>query len=74
MIGCATPGPVARQIPPRPADLAAPCGAGPDYPPGEALLAELLEIVRQREGAAAVCRARHAALVKAWPAAGAPQP
>jgi hypothetical protein len=74
LIGCGTPAPIARQIPPPPADLAEACGAGPDYPQGEVLLADLLEVIRQREGAAADCRARHAALVKAWPAAGAPQP
>ena len=52
LIGCATPAPIARQVPPPPADLAEPCGAGPGYPPGEALLADLLEVMRQREGAA----------------------
>lgn len=78
LIGCATPAPIARQIPPPPADLAHPCDAGPEFPvlePGAYIpLGALLEIARLRESAAAVCRARHAALVKGWPAAGAPQP
>jgi hypothetical protein len=64
---CATlPAPPTRPEPPPPA-LAAPCDAGPDYPEGDPRLADLLEVVRQREVAAADCRARHKALADAWP-------
>jgi hypothetical protein len=54
-------------IAPPPADLAADCAAGPDYPASDVRLDELLDIQAQREAAAADCRRRHAALVKAWP-------
>lgn len=52
---------------PPPPSLAAECSAGPDYPAGDTTLGELLEIMAQREAAAADCRARHRALVRAWP-------
>jgi hypothetical protein len=55
------------QILPPPADLAAACDAGPDYPVGDVPLDQLLDVVAQREVSAAICRARHAALLKAWP-------
>lgn len=53
--------------------MAMACDPGPPFPalePGQVLpLGTLLEIARQREAAAAVCRAKHAALIRAWPAA-----
>lgn len=52
--------------PPPPA-LAAPCDPGPAYPPGDPRLADLLDVVAQREAAAADCRDRHKGLVQAWP-------
>lgn len=64
--GCAVQAPI-RQIDPPPADLAIRCEAGPDYPAGGARLADVLDIVGKREAAAADCRARHRALVAAWP-------
>lgn len=66
---CATPPdrtPKWRPDPP-PAALAAPCDEGPAYPDGAVRLADLMEIKRQREAAAADCRARQQALVRAWP-------
>jgi hypothetical protein len=64
--GCAVQAPI-RQIDPPPADLAIRCEAGPDYPTTGARLADVLDIVGKREAAAADCRARHRALVAAWP-------
>jgi hypothetical protein len=64
--GCAMQAPM-RTIEPPPADLAIRCEAGPDYPAGGARLADVLDIVGKREAAAADCRARHRALVAAWP-------
>lgn len=52
--------------PPPPA-LAAPCDEGPPYPQGDPRLADLLDVVAQREAAAADCRDRHKGLVRAWP-------
>jgi hypothetical protein len=63
---CALQAPI-RQIDPPPPDLAIRCEAGPDYPAGGARLADVLDIVGKREAAAADCRARHRALVAAWP-------
>lgn len=63
--GCATPGPILR--PELPPELAAPCEPGPGYPEGAVPLAELLDVVAQREAAAAECRSRHRGLVAAWP-------
>ena len=63
---CALQAPI-RQIDPPPADLAIRCEAGPDYPTTGARLADVLDIVGKREAAAADCRARHRALVAAWP-------
>ena len=79
LTGCAAPPATSlRQIEPPPADLAEPCCAGPPYPvlPAGGVIPyrQLNDIQEQREAAAAVCRARHDRLVKAWPAAGAPQP
>lgn len=66
--GCAVQAPILRAIDPPPAALAAPCTAGPDYPrAASAPLAQVLDVVAARESAAADCRARHAALVSAWP-------
>ena len=68
LIGCATPAPITRPIDPPPPAVAAPCVAGPDYPQAaSAPLRTVLEVVAAREAAAADCRARHAALVSAWP-------
>ncbi len=64
--GCAVQAPM-RSIDPPPADLAIRCEAGPDYPAAGARLADVLDIVGKREAAAADCRARHRALVAAWP-------
>jgi hypothetical protein len=48
--------------------MAAPCAAGPEFPKAaSAPLKDVLEIAEAREAAAADCRARHAALVSAWP-------
>lgn len=52
---------------PPPASLTAPCDAGPDYPQGDTTLGALLQVVAEREAAAAECRARHRGLVNAWP-------
>lgn len=67
--GCAVPAPTTRPsaVQPAPAALAAACVAGPAYPAASAPLGEVLDIVAAREAAAADCRARHAALVSAWP-------
>ena len=66
--GCAAPAPIRAPIEPPAAALAAPCWPGPEYPEGvDVPLGQLLEIVAQREIAAAECRARQAALVRAWP-------
>jgi len=68
LIGCGVPARITRPHDPPPAALAMPCSAGPDYPQGaSAPLADVLKVVEAREGAAADCRARHAALVSAWP-------
>lgn len=66
LTGCAVQAPM-RTIDPPPADLAIRCEAGPDYPTTGARLADVLDIVGKREAAAADCRARHRALVAAWP-------
>lgn len=66
LIGCAVQAPMTRIEPPPP-DLAVRCEAGPDYPAAGARLADVLDIVGKREAAAADCRARHRALVSAWP-------
>lgn len=66
--GCATPAQTSKLPEPPPAALAAPCQPGPDYPrAASAPLREVLDVVAARETAAADCRARHAALVSAWP-------
>lgn len=67
LAGCATPAVTTRPIDPPPPALAAPCVAGPAYPAGDVPLGDLVDIVAAREAAAADCRARHAALVSAWP-------
>lgn len=60
-----------RQIEPPPADLAAPCWAGPPLPalpPGGVIpYGRLSAIQEEREAAAKDCRDRHDGLVKAWP-------
>lgn len=66
--GCAPLARTSKPPDPPPAALAAPCQAGPEYPQGaSAPLADVLDVVAARETAAADCRARHAALVSAWP-------
>lgn len=70
LTGCGTPAPIRAPIDPPPAGLAALCWAGPAWPAGEATLGQLVEVMLQREAAAADCRARHAALVRAWPGQG----
>ena len=69
LIACASPVSTSRPvaIDPPPAALSAPCAAGPAYPAASAPLGQVLDIVAARETAAADCRARHAALVNAWP-------
>jgi hypothetical protein len=47
---------------PPPANLAADCLEGPDYPAGDLPLGEVLEIAAGREKAAADCRLRHRGL------------
>jgi len=64
---CALLPPAPAKIDPPPPGLASPCPTGPDYPPGDVPLGALLDTVAQREAAAAECRAKHAALVAAWP-------
>lgn len=66
LTGCAQQA-LTPRIDPPPPDLAVRCEAGPDYPAGGARLADVLDIVGKREAAAADCRARHRALVAAWP-------
>lgn len=68
LTACAGPVPISPAIDPPPASLAAPCSAGPAYGEGDGItLGELLQIVAQREAAAAECRARLDRLVRAWP-------
>lgn len=72
LTACAAPAPIQRWINPPPADLALACDPGPPLPelgPGETMpLGDLVAIAKQREAAAKVCRARHAGLVRSWPA------
>lgn len=67
LTACAAPVPTLVRPDRPPIELASPCAAGPDYPAGDPRLADLLDVVAQREAAAADCRARHRALVRAWP-------
>ena len=64
--GCSST-PVLVRPEPLPHELVESCSAGPDYPPGDVPVLDVLETVRLREMAAADCRARHEALVRAWP-------
>ena len=64
--GCSST-PVLVRPEPLPPELVESCSAGPDYPPGDVPVLDVLETVRLREMAAADCRARHEALVRAWP-------
>lgn len=68
LTGCASLQTTVAPIDPPPPNLASPCAAGPDYPPGTVSLGALLDTVARREAAAAECRSKHAELVKAWPA------
>lgn len=69
LMGCAVPAPITRLVVPAPPPqaLAAECSAGPGWPSGDVPLGDLLDVVAQRERAAADCRARHRGLVDAWP-------
>lgn len=68
LTACAAPAPTRPTIDPPPANLAAPCWQGPDWPAGGVVtLGQLLDVVAGREAAAAECRARQGGLVKAWP-------
>lgn len=68
LTGCAVRAPTSSRVEPPPSALSAPCSAGPDYPQAaSAPLRQVLDVVAARETAAADCRARHAALVSAWP-------
>lgn len=49
---------------PPPAELAADCTAGPDYPAGDMPLADLLDTVQAREKAATDCRLKHRGLAR----------
>lgn len=50
-----------------PASLDRPCLSGPALPDRDVTVAELLELMAQREAAARECRARAAGLRAAWP-------
>ena len=64
--GCAAPVQTSALPDALPANLTAPCLAGPPWPEGDqATIGELIEIALERETAAAECRARHARLVRA---------
>lgn len=68
LTGCATRAPTSSRVEPPPAALATLCSAGPEYPQAaSAPLRQVLDVIAARETAAADCRARHAALVSAWP-------
>lgn len=68
LISCGTPAPIRVPSSPPPAELAAPCWAGPAWLQGEGVtIGAMVETMLQREAAAAECRARHGALVRAWP-------
>ena len=71
LLGCAgQPVTVRPPIDPPPANLAAECWAGPAWPDGATTVGQLLEVALAREAAAAECRAKHRALVQAWPRSG----
>lgn len=62
---CAPLAPMVIRPEPPPAALAQACEPGPGWPDGDvAPLGALIEIVRQREAAAAECRARHRGLAR----------
>lgn len=66
--GCATRQVLVRAlVDPLPANLAAPCEAGPPIPEGNTRLAAALTVWQAREAAAAECRDRHRRTVEAWP-------
>lgn len=56
--------PVLHRPDPPPANLAAECVAGPDYPAGDMRLADVLDTVQAREKAAAECRMKHRGLAE----------
>lgn len=61
--GCATLAPTTVRPEPPPPSLVQACEPGPALPAGDPVpLGELLDAVRQRESAAAECRARHRGL------------
>jgi len=59
--------PVSPGLTPIPASLDRPCFPGPALPAGDVTVAELLEIMAQREAAARECRARVEGLRAGWP-------
>lgn len=65
---CGTPQVTVIRPDPPPPSLSAPCQSGPVIPATDTSLADLLQLIAGREAAAAECRARHRALVQAWPA------
>lgn len=68
LIGCGSPVQILPVNDPPPANLAQTCWAGPAWPEGRDVpFGEFYEIAVQREAAATECRAKHRALVTAWP-------
>lgn len=64
--GCAQQ-PASSTLPVIPAALDRPCLPGPALPDGAVSVADLLEILAQREAASRECRARVQGLRAAWP-------
>lgn len=64
---CACASPPASTTTRMPANLDRPCDPGPPIPAAEVRVAVLLEIMAQREAAAAECRAVHEQTRRAWP-------
>lgn len=68
MTACGAQAPIRVPIDPPPASLAVPCWPGPAWPEeAGATIGMMVAVMLQRESAAAECRARHQALVRAWP-------
>lgn len=65
LLGCAQPAQLQVQRDPLPPALTAPCWRGPPIPEADTRLSVLLEVLAEREGAAALCAARHQELVRA---------
>lgn len=61
--GCASLAPITVRPEPPPPSLVMACEPGPAWPAGDPVpLGELLDVVREREAAAAECRKKHSAL------------